>query len=122
MSIKEIQERHDAMDDYVNEVADAESYFSDAEPLFVETHRHRKELLDATEEYKGLWETAAQAALSNKTQAVLNLTRSLQAEAALKSLTTLIKEADEYLDINDLTSIGHSSIFHQAFKAILDKL
>ena len=50
MSIKEIQARHEAMDDYVNEVADAESSFSDAESLFVETHRHRKELLDALKE------------------------------------------------------------------------
>ena len=37
----------------------------------------------------------------------------------LEAAKAVIKEADEYLDTNDLTSIGHGSILHQKFKSIL---
>ena len=36
-----------------------------------------------------------------------------------EELKYLIKEADEYLDINDLTSIHHGCILHRKFKYAL---
>jgi hypothetical protein len=36
-------------------------------------------------------------------------------------LRAVVREADEYLDTNSLTNIGHGSILHQKFKALLPK-
>ena len=45
----------------------------------------------------------------------------LDLEVKLEAAEALIKEADEYLDINKLTSIGHGSILHRKFKEARDE-
>ena len=42
--------------------------------------------------------------------------KSLRQEEEIKALKSLIKEASDYLDTNELTTICSSSILHQKFK------
>jgi hypothetical protein len=42
-------------------------------------------------------------------------------QARIAELEALLKEADDYLNINTLTSIGSGSIIHSAFKQALEK-
>lgn len=43
------------------------------------------------------------------------------AEARAREFVSLIKDADAYLDINELTGIGHGSILHREFKRLTNQ-
>ena len=42
--------------------------------------------------------------------------KTMRLEDEVKELKALLKEADEYLDTNSFTNIGHKSILHTKFK------
>ena len=54
--------------------------------------------------------------IKNDPATALLLFQKLKAEN--KKLKAILKEAGEYLDTNELTSIGHGSILHRKFKGL----
>lgn len=65
--------------------------------------------------FSALKEKAELAAIEGMTSSEINAVLNSQHDK-IQALTKLIKEADEYLDTNSLTSIGSGSSLHKKFK------
>jgi S-adenosylmethionine/arginine decarboxylase-like enzyme len=47
--------------------------------------------------------------------------KAMRLEDENKQLRELLKEASDYLDTNNITSIGHGSVLHRKFKDVAPK-
>mgnify|MGYP003632500235 CR=1 FL=1 len=67
------------------------------------------------------WKVSDISAVTGMTSAIRSLkSENSIAQARIVELGGLVKEADDYLDINSMTNIGSGSVLHTKFKQALE--